>query len=442
MRRTTQMTLGALAVVAGVLGGRALAYEPVEPHVLEVGDPVAKVKRMLGEDGLRQPAGVGYHLRYRSKFGIDMAFSKDRIYSMMVYSSAKCRHQKGIAIGRTPADVFRAFGKPRETRTIEKKDMNARSPRRIYFDQGDGDGFIGYTAHEMFWFEKGKLIKFATEGPVIWGAFDLVPAVVARDPLNEKVTLKTPYPVSYKGAPTDKTSVQYAVIELAKQAGLKYSWKASYKNTDPLCRRWVTPSIERVPFDQAMTGLLGPLGLGYSLEGQHVVLHRTSDEEARKARGVVAALPPKKPGVAEPVVRGAVGTPFMSGDLSWNVERVVYRKSWYCKGYNLLVGKEVRSHVYPQHDFFMAIQVTVSNASDQSIQPGDFTVLTAERKEYPRYLFKLKKDEADLMLGTKIPPNTKRTGFVFFDVPESPAFQLRLASGKDVAEVGIQGRRK
>ena len=62
--------------------------------------------------------------------------------------------------------------------------------------------------------------------------------------LNKRVNLFGPvYPLSYPNAPTDKLSVQYAVIEIAKQAGLEYNWNESYKNTDPICRQWVWPDI-------------------------------------------------------------------------------------------------------------------------------------------------------------------------------------------------------
>ena len=61
------------------------------------------------------------------------------------------------------------------------------------------------------------------------------------------VTLKRPYPESYAGARTDRMSVQYAVKELARQAGLAYDFKTSYANTDPICKRYVQPRINSQP---------------------------------------------------------------------------------------------------------------------------------------------------------------------------------------------------
>ena len=52
---------------------------------------------------------------------------------------------------------------------------------------------------------------------------------------------------------TDKKSVQYIVIDPAKQAGLGYDWNKSFAQTDPECRRFVNDvSIESQPFNAAM----------------------------------------------------------------------------------------------------------------------------------------------------------------------------------------------
>lgn len=39
---------------------------------------------------------------------------------------------------------------------------------------------------------------------------------------QKPVTLAKPYPLSFKGASSDKLAVQYAVLELGKQVGLTY----------------------------------------------------------------------------------------------------------------------------------------------------------------------------------------------------------------------------
>lgn len=89
---------------------------------------------------------------------------------------------------------------------------------------------------------------------------------------QKAVTLVKPYPLSYKGATSDKLAVQYAVLELSKQVGLKYNWDESFKNTAPLCQQWVEPDIKGKPFSAAMRELLAPVGLTYEVRGNATVL--------------------------------------------------------------------------------------------------------------------------------------------------------------------------
>ncbi len=91
---------------------------------------------------------------------------------------------------------------------------------------------------------------------------------------HKAVTLAKPYPLSYKGATSDKLAVQYAVLELSKQVGLKYNWDESFKNTAPLCQQWVSPDIKSKPFSAAMKELLTPVGLTYEVLGKEIVLKK------------------------------------------------------------------------------------------------------------------------------------------------------------------------
>jgi hypothetical protein len=90
--------------------------------------------------------------------------------------------------------------------------------------------------------------------------------------LRRNVTLISPYPVSYTGAPTDKLSLQYAVIELSKQVGLSYNFDQSFSNTDPSCRAWITPDIKEKPLDEALRVILLPLHLTYRIQDNSIVL--------------------------------------------------------------------------------------------------------------------------------------------------------------------------
>ena len=94
------------------------------------------------------------------------------------------------------------------------------------------------------------------------------------EPERKAVTLTKPYPTADKDAATDKIAVQYAVIELGKQAGLGYKWDESFKNTDPICRKWVNPDIMNKPFRAAMQELLDPVGLTYEVRGNEIVLKK------------------------------------------------------------------------------------------------------------------------------------------------------------------------
>jgi hypothetical protein len=88
------------------------------------------------------------------------------------------------------------------------------------------------------------------------------------------VNITSPYPRDYPDAPTDRISVQYAVIAVARQVGIQYDWDPSFKNTDPVCRQWITPQIVRMPFPQAMEMILGPVGLTYTIINGKIVLGR------------------------------------------------------------------------------------------------------------------------------------------------------------------------
>jgi len=73
---------------------------------------------------------------------------------------------------------------------------------------------------------------------------------------------------------TGKKSVQYIVIDLAKQVGLGYDWNKSFAQTDPDCTRFVFGlSIDNQPFEKAMARVLKPVNLRYQVENGQVVLY-------------------------------------------------------------------------------------------------------------------------------------------------------------------------
>ncbi|MGP8244077.1 MAG: STN domain-containing protein [Bryobacteraceae bacterium] len=70
-------------------------------------------------------------------------------------------------------------------------------------------------------------------------------------------------------------SVQYVVVALGQEVGLRYNWKRSYRHTNPLCRRFLhNVVIEDEPFRQAIAEVLAPVGLRYRIENDEIVLYR------------------------------------------------------------------------------------------------------------------------------------------------------------------------
>jgi hypothetical protein len=67
-------------------------------------------------------------------------------------------------------------------------------------------------------------------------------------------------------------TVQYIVLDLAKQVGLGYDFDRSLAQTDPQCRLYRSLRVKRATFDQAMGEVLNPIRLRYRVEGGKVLL--------------------------------------------------------------------------------------------------------------------------------------------------------------------------
>ena len=90
--------------------------------------------------------------------------------------------------------------------------------------------------------------------------------------ITRLVTLKPPY--ADRDGPRGKISLQYSVNLICRQAGIEYDWQQSAANTEPLCRQYVEPDFEDVPWAEAMEEILDPLGLAHTIENGKVVLTR------------------------------------------------------------------------------------------------------------------------------------------------------------------------
>jgi len=92
---------------------------------------------------------------------------------------------------------------------------------------------------------------------------------------------------------SEQASVQDVVQNLAKQAGLRYNWRKSFDQTDPICRQWVRNlDIEGKTCAQALEQVLKPVGLRYQVERGMVVLSRQPGGAAPAAGGADQANPP------------------------------------------------------------------------------------------------------------------------------------------------------
>ena len=96
----------------------------------------------------------------------------------------------------------------------------------------------------------------------------------ARNRLQQRVSLTRPYPQRYRGGPTHKIRLGYAVAELTRQIGAEFARTESTNNVGSVFWRYVFPDIKNQPFHAAVNGLLEPSNLTYKLEGNKIVLYR------------------------------------------------------------------------------------------------------------------------------------------------------------------------
>ncbi|MHC4480849.1 MAG: protein kinase domain-containing protein [Planctomycetota bacterium] len=99
-----------------------------------------------------------------------------------------------------------------------------------------------------------------------------------------KVNLMPPYPQVYRGAPIDRISVQFAVTEISRQAGLSYNWDESVKKVGRATRAWTNPKILNLTWEEGMRT--------YELKGTEVILRKQQEATKPALRAeAVAALP-------------------------------------------------------------------------------------------------------------------------------------------------------
>jgi hypothetical protein len=102
------------------------------------------------------------------------------------------------------------------------------------------------------------------------------------------VSLKPPYEPFNWGGAKDRLSVQNAASAIGRQVGIHYNREKSSENTGLLCKRYITPDFENVPWREAMDGILAAPGLKWTIEDGEIVL--LTDEQALEREQIVHSL--------------------------------------------------------------------------------------------------------------------------------------------------------
>jgi tetratricopeptide (TPR) repeat protein len=102
-------------------------------------------------------------------------------------------------------------------------------------------------------------------------------------PVTGAVTMKPPYTEwTWDKDRTDKLSVQNTVWAITRQVGVGYNRSKSYRNTNPVCRKWTYPNFENKPWREAVEEVVTPFGLTYIMESRQVVLMKVEDARERE----------------------------------------------------------------------------------------------------------------------------------------------------------------
>jgi serine/threonine protein kinase len=191
-------------------------------------------------------------LVWRDRLHIDCHLDQQsRAFELRFDDGFAYRLASGVGLGSTEVQIIAAYGAPALTTVPSGRTKKLEWPTR------------GLRA----WINDGKVTQIECI-PSLQQPQGVVPN------LQRNVTLRSPYPSSYPGAPRNKISVQYAVMELLRQAGGRYDFQKSQANVGELARRWVTPNVVNESCESALSQILGPLGLTYELVGGEVVLER------------------------------------------------------------------------------------------------------------------------------------------------------------------------
>ena len=232
---------------------------------VKLGMTPERVLAVLGkpEERIEQPH---LWLKYRQTKGIDIIFPHGVASEIRFNPGFPHRLRKGPAIGTPLNVVFAAYGKPKRTVKVDSKDGTFED-ETLYELPASAKIIYGKDG-VLFWFDGNRRVS----------QFVVFPPKKEPSTLQAKVSLVNPYPKVYPDAPVDRISVQYAVQVLTQQAKIEYNWDESFRNTSPVCQRWITPEIREKPIGQALADVLGPLGLSYTLRDNTITLVQAKKE--------------------------------------------------------------------------------------------------------------------------------------------------------------------
>ncbi len=96
--------------------------------------------------------------------------------------------------------------------------------------------------------------------------------------LDARVTLKEPYAPRTRGR-QDRISIQFAVDEIARQAGLTHSLKDTGDRLGTLARKYIRPNLDEVTVGEALRRVLEPYGVRWSISGAKLELKLAAEHK-------------------------------------------------------------------------------------------------------------------------------------------------------------------
>ena len=218
-------------------------------HPLKLECALAKARlRLMGCGDVEQQVEA-VRSSGREPFDVTGAAQRDREWQDLIRAHTQSAAEKAAKEAETAFE--RAMGLDGVATATDKEKLEAW---RQYLSRFEKSGYKVAKARERMAHWLGRAVGEKLSGSI-------------GEKLKRNVTLQKPYP-------RPKLSLQYAVIELLRQVGVRYNFRASRTSAGRACGRWVHPDVKEIPCYLALDELLDPLGLTYELVDGQVVLAR------------------------------------------------------------------------------------------------------------------------------------------------------------------------